>query len=110
MPERRLAGQNEVVQMIKTGLARKIYFRAGDWLAMTSPPRFLWIKKHEPEFLRKNCHMTMISDWILYRLTRKFATDPSIGSSANLFQLSKRIWSDEIIDWCSLPEGVYFQT
>jgi len=28
----------EVSQMIKAGLAKKIYERAGDWLAITSPP------------------------------------------------------------------------
>jgi autoinducer 2 (AI-2) kinase len=98
---------NEVAQMIRKGLAKKIYFKAGDWLAITSPPRFLWIKKHEPEIFKKTAKMTMISDWILHRLTGKFATDPSIGSSSNLFQLSKRTWSDEIIDWCSLPRSIF---
>ncbi len=99
--------RNEVAQMIRKGLAKKIYFKAGDWLAITSPPRFLWIKKHEPEIFKKTAHMTMISDWILHKLTGKFATDPSIGSSSNLFQLAKRTWSDEIIDWCSLPRGIF---
>ena len=99
--------KNEVAQMIKKGLAKKIYFKAGDWLAITSPPRFLWIKKHEPEIFKKTAKMTMISDWILHKLTGKFTTDPSIGSSSNLFQLSKRTWSDEIIDWCSLPTSIF---
>jgi autoinducer 2 (AI-2) kinase len=49
----------------------------------------------------------MISDWILYKLTGKFVTDPSIGSSSNLFELSKRTWSDEIIDLCGLKRGIF---
>jgi autoinducer 2 (AI-2) kinase len=93
--------------MIKKGLARKIYFRAGDWLAITSPARFLWIKKHNPEIYRKIAKVTMISDWVLYRLTRKFVTDPSVGSSSNLFQLSKRTWSKEIIEWCGLRPEIF---
>jgi autoinducer 2 (AI-2) kinase len=97
----------EVAEMIKRGLAKKIYHRAGDWLAITSPPRFLWIKKHNPEIYKKTAKMTMISDWILHKLTGQFVTDPSIGSSSNLFQLSKRTWSDDIIDWCSLPRSIF---
>ena len=97
----------EVSQLIKKGLARKIYFKAGDWLAITSPPRFLWIRKHQPEVYKKTAHMTMISDWILYRLSGKFVTDPSIGSSSNLFQLSKRNWSNEIIEWCGLDRDIF---
>jgi autoinducer 2 (AI-2) kinase len=99
----------EVSQLIKKGLAKRIYSRAGDWLAITSPPRFLWIKKHQPEVYHRTAHMTMISDWILYRLSGSFVTDPSVGSSSNLFQLSKRTWSDEIIKWCGLPRDIFPQ-
>ena len=97
----------EVTQMIRLGLAKKIYRKAGDWLAITSPPRFLWLKKHEPGIYKKTAHMSMISDWVLFRLCGQFATDPSIGSSSNLFQLSKRTWSDDIIDWCGLRRDIF---
>jgi len=99
--------RTEVSQLIKKGLAKKIYFRGGDWLAITSPPRFLWIKKHQRKIYERMAHMTMISDWILYRLSGNFVTDPSAGSSSDLFQLSKRTWSDEIIKWCGLPRHIF---
>jgi autoinducer 2 (AI-2) kinase len=99
--------RTEVAQMIKRGLARRIYFRAGDWLAITSPPRFLWIKKHSPEIYQKMAKVTMISDWVLYRLSGQFVTDPSAGSSSDLFQLSKRTWSDEIIQACGLRREIF---
>jgi len=100
-------GARETAELIKKGLAKKIYLRAGDWMAITSPPRFWWIKKHQPDVFRKTAHMTMISDWILYRLSGKFVTDPSAGSSSNLFQLSKRTWSEDIIDWLRLPKQIF---
>ena len=99
--------RTEVSQLIRKGLAKKIYSQAGDWLAITSPPRFLWIKKHQPKIYDRMAHMTMISDWILYRLSGNFVTDPSAGSSSDLFQLSKRTWSDEIIKWCRLPRDIF---
>jgi autoinducer 2 (AI-2) kinase len=97
----------EVTELIRKGLAKKIYKRAGDWLAITSPPRFLWIRKHQPEIYKKIAHITMISDWILYKLSGKFVTDPSAGSSSNLFQLSKRTWSEDILDWCGLKREIF---
>ncbi|HUK29435.1 MAG TPA: FGGY family carbohydrate kinase, partial [Candidatus Acidoferrales bacterium] len=45
--------EREVTRLIKKGLAKKIYAKAGDWLAITSPPRFLWIKKHEPHIFKR---------------------------------------------------------
>ena len=99
--------RTEVSQLIRKGLAKTIYSQAGDWLAITSPPRFLWIKKHQPKIYDRMAHMTMISDWILYRLSGNFVTDPSAGSSSDLFQLSKRTWSDEIIKWCRLPRDIF---
>lgn len=39
--------RNEVTQLVRKGVAKKIYSRAGDWLSITSPPRFLWIKRHQ---------------------------------------------------------------
>lgn len=49
----------------------------------------------------------MLSDWVLYKLSGKFATDPSVGSSSGMFNLRKRNWSNEIIAMCELPEGIY---
>ena len=97
----------EVDQLVKKGLAKKIYFKGGDWLSITSPPRFLWIKKHEPSVYKNIAHVTMLADWILYRLSGEFVTDPSLGSSSDLFDLSKRAWSDDIIRWCGLRRDVF---
>jgi autoinducer 2 (AI-2) kinase len=97
----------EAIQLIKKGLARKIYSTGGDWTSMTSPPRFLWIKKHQPDIYRKTAHMTMIGDWILYKLSGRFVTDPSLGSSSDLFDLSKRTWSDRIIELCGLKREIF---
>ena len=49
----------------------------------------------------------MLSDWVLYRLTGRFVTDPSSGSSSNLFDLARRTWSAESLELVGLsPEIV----
>jgi autoinducer 2 (AI-2) kinase len=97
----------EAAEMIKKDLARSIYNIGGDWLSIISPPRLWWIKAHQPEIYEKIAHMNMISDWVLFKLSDILVTDPSIGSSSGMFDLSKRTWSDEIIRLADLPKGIY---
>jgi autoinducer-2 kinase len=99
--------REEAEDLVKNGVAEKIYRISGDWVSITSAPRFLWIKKHEPQVFRKIAHMGMLSDWILYKLSGEFATDPSAGSSSGMFDLAKRTWSREIIGMCDLKESIF---
>ncbi|MBL7210766.1 MAG: autoinducer-2 kinase [Desulfobacteraceae bacterium] len=98
---------DEVVEMLEMDIVEKIYGIGGDWLNIIAPPRFRWIKKHEPEIFAQAQHMNMLSDWVLFKLSGRFVTDPSVGSSSGMFNLRKRNWSDEIIDMCELPKGIY---
>jgi autoinducer 2 (AI-2) kinase len=96
---------SEAASMIKRGVAERIFFEGGDWVSITAPPRLLWIAKNNPEVFRSVAHLGMISDWILYRLSGKFVTDPSIGSSSAMFNLERRRWSKEVAELCGLrPE------
>jgi autoinducer-2 kinase len=92
----------EAAWMIKEGLAEKIFFEGGDWVSITAPPRLLWIKKNRPELFRSIAHLGMISDWILFRLSGLYVTDPSIGSSSAMFSLKRREWSPKAAELCGL--------
>ena len=97
----------EVVEMVEQDLGKPIYNIGGDWLSIISPPRLWWIRKHQPEIYEQIAHMHMLSDWVLFELSDRFVTDPSIGSSSGIFDLTKRIWSDEIAEIADLPKGIY---
>lgn len=97
----------EVIEMVKQDLGKPIYRIGGDWLSIISPGRFWWIRKHKPEIYEQIAHMHMLSDWALFELSGRFVTDPSIGSSSGIFDLTKRKWSDEIVEMANLPRGVY---
>jgi autoinducer-2 kinase len=96
----------QATELVTSGRARRIYEQGGDWVSITSPARFLWIREHEPETFAAIAHMGMLSDWVLYRLTGRFVTDPSCGSSSNLFDLSRRTWSPESMELVGLPAAV----
>jgi autoinducer-2 kinase len=92
----------EAAQLVASGDARRIFEHGGDWVSITSPARFLWIAAHEPETFRRIAHIGMLSDWVLYRLAGRFVTDPSAGSSSNLFDLRTRSWSSASLDLIGL--------
>jgi autoinducer-2 kinase len=97
----------EVVEMVKQGLGKPIYRIGGDWLSIISPPRLWWIRKHKPEIYNEIAHVHMLSDWVLFELSGRYVTDPTNGSSSGIFDLAKRVWSDEICKIADLPRGVY---
>lgn len=99
--------REESTFLVKSGKAEKIYFTSGDWVSITDPARFLWIKNHEPETYRKISHMGMLADWIIFKLSGEFITDPSIGSSSGMFELKNRRWSREIIDMVELDKSIF---
>lgn len=91
----------EATDLIERGVADDIYARAGDWVAITAPARFLWIARHEPEIFRAIRHVTMLGDWILQRLSGAWVTDASLGSSSGMFELAERAWSTAIVEACA---------
>ncbi|MGH2867264.1 MAG: autoinducer-2 kinase [Solirubrobacteraceae bacterium] len=93
----------EVAELVASGDAERIYGVAGDWVAITSAARLLWLSTHEPDVFAATRHVTMISDWILYRLSAVFVTDPSAGSSSGMFDLSARDWSPWVVERCGMP-------
>ena len=93
--------------MVEDGSAEKIFSESGDWVSITAPPRFLWIRRNRPDIFRRIAHMGMLSDWILYRLSGRFVTDPSVGSNSAMFDLKRRRWSRAIPELCGLKDEIF---
>jgi autoinducer-2 kinase len=97
----------EATELVASGAAQEIYERAGDWVAITAPARFLWIARHEPEVFAAIAHVGMLGDWVLTKLSGEFVTDPSLGSSSGMFELAERDWSDRILELCGLDRSPF---
>jgi autoinducer 2 (AI-2) kinase len=94
----------EAAEMIDEGLAERHYQRGGDWTSITAPARLRWIQRYQPAVWERARHLTMLGDWVLYRLSGIFSTDPSLGSSSNLFDLASRGWSPATAADLALPD------
>jgi autoinducer-2 kinase len=97
----------EATELVESGAAQEIFERAGDWVAISAPARFLWIARHQPDVFASIAHVGMLGDWVLTRLSGEFVTDPSLGSSSGMFELAQRDWSDRVLAICGLDRGVF---
>ncbi len=76
------------------------------WIEITANPpltgwtaaKILWVRKNEPENYKKCRHILLPKDYIRYVLTGEFATEVSDASGMQLMDVSKRDWSQEVLD------------
>jgi autoinducer 2 (AI-2) kinase len=97
----------EATQLVASGLAEEIFTLGGDWVSITAPARFRWLARHEPRLFESIAQVGMLGDWVLQRLSGIYATDPSLGSSSGMFELSRQDWSSRTIDICELDRSVF---
>ncbi|PIV55213.1 carbohydrate kinase [Candidatus Desantisbacteria bacterium CG02_land_8_20_14_3_00_49_13] len=74
-------------------------------------PKILWLKKNKPGVFRKTRYFLGSKDYVIYRLTGKICTEPSLASATQLFDIHKLDWSDYMLSIAgikksSLPEVV----
>lgn len=65
---------------------------------MFLPARLLWFKNERPEVFSKIKYALTSGDWLLYRLSGEYATEPSLASTTLLFDLEKKQWIPEIME------------
>lgn len=88
----------ETVELIEDGWGPKIYSIQGDWPSNHSLARMRWLKGHEREAFDRLAMVTMLSDWVLFRLTGEFCTEPSVASSSGMFDIAARDWSATLVE------------
>jgi autoinducer 2 (AI-2) kinase len=97
----------EAAAMLASGTAAELYRRGGGWISLSAPPRLAWVRRHEPDRWAAVTRLSMIADWIVFRLTGTLVTEASIGSTAGMFDLGRRAWSPEIMTLCGLKPALF---
>ncbi len=95
--------RREAAAMLADGTAAGLYRRGGGWITLSAPPRLAWVRRHEPARWASAARLSMIADWMVFRLTGTLVTEASIGSTSGLFELSRRAWSPELMALCGAP-------
>jgi xylulokinase len=62
-------------------------------------PTIAWLRQHQPAVHRATKHYLSVNDYLVYRLTGRFCTNPSNGGGMQLVDAATAEWSPEL---CSL--------
>ena len=95
---------DETAALIKEGWGPKIYAIEGDWPSIHALGRIQWLKEKRPDLFSRLAMVTMLSDWVSYKLSGRFLTEPSVASSSGMFDLQKRTWSSELAALAGLDQ------
>jgi autoinducer-2 kinase len=93
--------------LLTSGTADQLYRIGGGWISLSAPPRLDWVRQELAAVWRSCTRLSMIADWMVYRLTGTLVTEPSIGSTSGLFDLDARTWSASIMDLCGLRHSLF---
>ena len=89
------------------GIEEKFYQSSGQTFALGALPRLLWVKENLPASYQQADKISMISDWVLARLSGTIATDPSNGGTTGIFSLSERQWQPDMALQLGLNENLF---
>ncbi len=67
--------------------------------------KLLWMRHNTPEVFEKIEKIFMLEDWILYRLTGEFVTEPTIQSSTIYYDIHKMEWWPRMLSYIGISEG-----
>lgn len=60
-------------------------------------PKLLWLRRHEPEVMRRARRLMGSYDFIVYRLTGEFSIERNWALESGLFDLHQETWDDRLL-------------
>ncbi len=66
--------------------------------------KLLWIKKHEPEIFNKTKKIFLLADWLCFRMTGCFATEPTLQSSSLYFDIRNGNWWNDMLSFIGIEK------
>lgn len=100
---------NEVTNLYKynPNLEEEAYQISGQTFSLGSIPRILWVKNNLPDVYRQVNYVTMLNDWITYRLTNVISVEPSNACTTGLFNIKNRHWDTDLAAKAELKDSIY---
>ncbi len=93
--------------IIDDELGEKYHEITGCWPPMMfSPTRVAWFEEEEPEIHESIAHLLPINDWITFRLSGEYVTEPSAASATGFFDIGKWDWSQHVISAVNIDSSI----
>lgn len=88
------------------GAAKLIELTSNPALTGFTLPKMLWVRDNEPDLWSRVRSVLLPKDYVRFKLTGEKATDVADASGTLLFNVTKRIWSDEMISATQLDSSI----
>jgi len=88
-------------------LQKKFYKKSGQTFALGALPRIMWLKNNKPDVYKNVAKISMISDWILFKLSNIIASDASNAGTTGIFNLKKRKWQKSMAKDLKLKDDIF---
>jgi sugar (pentulose or hexulose) kinase len=70
---------------------------------MFAAARWLWFCDRRPDVCAQTAHLLMMPDWLTWRLCGELVTEASVAAESGLFDVARRVWSEEEADAAGIP-------
>ncbi|MCD6256569.1 hypothetical protein J7J45_00725 [Candidatus Aerophobetes bacterium] len=67
--------------------------------------KILWLKRNEPDVFKRTFKFLIVKDYLIWRLTGIFSTDPTESSSTCYLKLNEKDWWDEMLDFVGIERN-----
>jgi len=93
--------------VIEEALGKRFLEVTGCWPPMMfTPARLAWFEEEEPEIHEAVAHILPINDWITFRLSGEYVTEPSSASATGFYDIKNQKWSEEISSALGLDKAI----
>jgi xylulokinase len=87
----------------RVGFRRLLELTGNRALTGFTAPKLVWLRRHEPETYARIRHVLLPKDYVRLRLTGELAVDVADASGTLLFDVRRRVWSEEVCELLEIP-------
>jgi xylulokinase len=87
----------------KVGMRNLLAWTGSPALTGFTAPKVIWVRDNEPDVYARAAQILLPKDYIRFKLTGDYATDMAGASGMTLLDLSKRDWSQEMLQALDIP-------
>ena len=98
------------IEILAGRFTRREYFHRTGIPSITpvsTLPKLMWLRAHEPEVLRRAKRFFLLEDYIIYLLSGERATDPVVAMSTAMYEVEKFMWWREAFDLVGLEPAQF---
>ncbi|MDP8219010.1 MAG: FGGY family carbohydrate kinase [Candidatus Theseobacter exili] len=99
-------GAEETRELIKEFGQEKLFYHTGHphILPIIVAVKTLWMKHHEPDIFNRFYKLVMVDDYLMFKLTGVFVTDPSLAGTTGFVKLHNRDYYKETMEYIGITE------